>query len=489
MKNAISPTRKEDYANWYQEVVKKAELAEHSKAKGCMIIKPWGYAIWENIQSALDKTIKEMGVQNVYFPLFIPLSFFEKEAAHVGGFATECAVVTHSKLEKDKDGKFIPTSKLDEPYVIRPTSEMIIGDSFSRWIESYRDLPLCINQWANIVRFEMRPRLFLRTTEFLWQEGHTAHETEEEAQKYALLMANKYFDFLKDFLAIFAYVGKKTETEKFPGAVDTFSLEAMMQDKKALQAITSHFLGQNFAKACNIKFQSAKGEEKYVYSTSWGASTRLIGALIMSHSDDDGLVLPPRISPFHIVVQPILHTEERDKIMLYARKLVEDLKNKEVFGAKIKVFLDLRDIRGGQKKWEWIKKGVPIRVEIGKKEIENNNVLFFERKNILKANNLKKEQFLEDIKSILENMQKELLKKNKKFRDENTFFIKNKEEFYSFFSKGSGFVCAFFHPNEKIEKEIKENYNATVRVILEEEKGDCIFTKQKANKVIFAKSY
>src|SRR3990167_2804690 len=307
-KNAIAPTREEDYAEWYQQVVKAADLAEHSPVRGCMIIKPHGYALWENIRFVLNKMIKDTGHKNAYFPLFVPLSFLEKEAKHVEGFAKECAIVTHHRLEKKGD-KLVPAedSKLEEPLIIRPTSEMIIGEVFSKWVESYRDLPLLINQWANVVRWEMRTRLFLRTTEFLWQEGHTVHATESEAQDEVFKMLNVYKTLLNDYLALPVILGKKSEKEKFPGAVDTYSLECMMQDKKALQGGTSHFLGQNFSKSSNIKYSDVDGTLKYAFTTSWGVSTRLIGALLMSHSDDNGAVFPPKIAPIHIVILPVIH--------------------------------------------------------------------------------------------------------------------------------------------------------------------------------------
>jgi len=385
-KNAITPTREEDYATWYQEVVKAADLAEHSPVRGCMVIKPWGYGLWENIQRILDKKIKDTGHKNAYFPIFVPLSFLEKEATHVEGFAKECAIVTHHRLEK-KDGKLSPAedSKLEEPLIVRPTSETIIGEMFSKWVESYRDLPLLINQWANIVRWEMRTRLFLRTAEFLWQEGHTAHRTKKEALKEVFKMLGEYKDFLENFLAIPVIKGKKTEMEKFPGADDTYCLEAMMQDKKALQTCTSHFLGQNFAKASDIKFSDENGALEYAWTTSWGMTTRVIGALVMVHSDDDGLIVPPRIAPTEIVILPVIHSDEmKPKILGFCENLKRDLQNVLYLNKNLTVEIDTRDIRGGEKKWSWIKKGVPIILEIGPRDIENESVFMLKRFNLEK---------------------------------------------------------------------------------------------------------
>ena len=325
-RNAITPTRLEDYPEWYQQVIKAADLAEHSPVRGCMVIKPWGYALWENMQGILDKRFKETGHQNAYFPLFIPLSYMQKEAKHVEGFATECAVVTHHRLVKNEEGNLIPDGELEEPLVVRPTSEMIIGEMFSKWIESYRDLPLLINQWANVVRWEMRTRLFLRTTEFLWQEGHTAHATKEEALEETRKMLDIYVDFVENTLAIPVIKGEKTESERFPGADSTFTFEMMMQDGKALQGGTSHFLGQNFSKAANITFRDQEGEQVHAWTTSWGVTTRMIGGLIMCHGDDDGLILPPRIASAHVVIIPLTHKEEsKEEVFAYCRALKDKL--------------------------------------------------------------------------------------------------------------------------------------------------------------------
>nr|NGX44379.1 Proline--tRNA ligase [Candidatus Anoxychlamydiales bacterium] len=423
-KNAITPTREEDYATWYQEVVKAADLAEHSPVRGCMVIKPWGYGLWENIQRVLNKKIKDTGHKNAYFPIFVPLSFLEKEAAHVEGFAKECAIVTHHRLEK-KDGKLVPAedSKLEEPLVVRPTSETIIGEMFSRWVKSYRDLPLLINQWANIVRWEMRTRFFLRTTEFLWQEGHTAHQTKKEALEEVFKMLGEYKDFLENFLAIPVIKGRKTEMEKFPGADDTYSLEAMMQDKKALQTCTSHFLGQNFSKASDIKFSDENGKLEYAWTTSWGMSTRVIGALVMVHSDDDGLIVPPRIAPTEIVILPVIHSDDmKQKILGFCEKLKKDLQNVLYLSKNLVVEIDTRDIRGGEKKWSWIKKGVPLILEIGPRDIENESVFMLKRFNLEKKS-IKAQDFIKNIKNILDDIQSEMFEKAKKMQEENTLDV------------------------------------------------------------------
>ena len=378
-KNAISPSREEDFPEWYQQLIKGADLAENSPVRGCMVIKPTGYAIWENIQRELDRRIKATGHENVYFPLFIPLSFFEKEAKHVEGFAKECAVVTHHRLE-EKEGRLVPAGPLEEPLVVRPTSETIIGDSFSRWVESYRDLPLLINQWANVVRWEMRPRIFLRTTEFLWQEGHTAHATHEEALQETLKMLEVYRSFVEDVLAMPVIVGEKSPGERFPGAENTYTLEIMMQDRKALQACTSHYLGQNFSKASNIRFANREGDLEYAYTTSWGMTTRLIGSLIMCHGDDNGLRLPPRIAPKHVVIIPVIPKAEAEAdILAYAEQIAERLRQQHFYGVPLSVHLDKRDMRGGEKNWEWIKKGVPIRLEVGPRDLDSKSALLARR--------------------------------------------------------------------------------------------------------------
>ncbi|MFM8172844.1 MAG: aminoacyl--tRNA ligase-related protein, partial [Pirellulaceae bacterium] len=361
-KTAISPTRTEDYPEWYQQVIKAADLAENSPVRGCMVIKPWGYALWENMQRVLDRKFKETGHQNAYFPLFIPMSYLEKEAEHVEGFAKECAVVTHHRLEPDGKGGLRPAGPLEEPLIVRPTSETIIGEMYARWVQSYRDLPILINQWANVVRWEMRTRLFLRTAEFLWQEGHTVHATAEEAMEETRRMLDVYADFAENTMAVPVVRGEKTPKERFPGAVNTFSIEAMMQDRKALQAGTSHFLGQNFAKAQQIRYQDPQGELVYAWTTSWGVSTRLIGALIMTHSDDDGLVLPPRLAPAHVVILPIYRDDaQRTEVLEYCHKLKQQIAALRYDDQPLRVEMDDRDLRGGEKKWYHVRRGVPIR--------------------------------------------------------------------------------------------------------------------------------
>ena len=374
-KTAIPPTRVEDYPQWYQEVIKAADLAEISPVRGCMVIKPWGYALWENIQAELDVMFKATGHENAYFPLFIPMSYLEKEAEHVEGFAKECAVVTHHRLEPDPEGGLRPAGALEEPLIVRPTSETIIGAMYAKWVQSYRDLPILINQWANVVRWEMRTRMFLRTTEFLWQEGHTAHATKQEALDETRKMLDVYADFAENFMAMPVVKGEKTAGERFPGAVTTLSIEAMMQDRKALQSGTSHFLGQNFSKAQEIKFQDQQGQEVYAWTTSWGVSTRLVGALIMTHSDDDGLVLPPKLAPKQVVILPIhRNDEDQSKVRKYCDELKQSLEAESFAGRSIRVAIDDRDLRGGEKTWQHIKRGVPIRAEVGPRDVASESV-------------------------------------------------------------------------------------------------------------------
>lgn len=500
MKTAITPTRSENYPEWYQGVLKAADLAEHSPVRGCMVIKPWGYAIWENIQKRLDAKFKETGHVNAYFPLLIPLSFLEKEAEHIEGFAKECAVVTHHRLEKGKEGKLVPAGELEEPLIIRPTSEMIIGHMFSKWVDSYRDLPLLVNQWCNVMRWEMRTRMFLRTAEFLWQEGHTAHATREEAENEANAMLQLYSDFAHQYLAIPVICGEKTESERFPGAVNTYTIEAMMQDKKALQAGTSHFLGQNFAKSCEIEFQNVEGVREFAWTTSWGVTTRLIGALIMVHSDDDGLVLPPKIASSHIVIIPFIQNEEvRSRVIEYAEALAKELKTVVYDGEALKVTVDKRDLRGGEKSWSWIKKGVPLRLEVGLREIEAGTFNIARRDKPHKETvSVARNDVMAKIPVILEEMQKNLLKKATEFREANTICIENKKDFYDFF-KGKeeeisgGFALCHWNRDPEIEKRVKEELNVTIRCIphtIEKEEGRCIFTGEKSSsRVLFARSY
>jgi prolyl-tRNA synthetase len=500
---AIKPTREENYPEWYQQVIRAADLAELSPVRGCMVIKPWGYALWENIQRVLDKMFKDTGHKNAYFPLFIPKSYLEKEAAHVEGFAKECAVVTHHRLEDDGKGGLRPAGELEEPLVVRPTSETIIGEMFAKWVQSYRDLPLLINQWANVVRWEMRTRIFLRTTEFLWQEGHTVHATAEEAAAETRLMLDIYAKFAEEFLAIPVIKGEKTESERFPGAVRTYCIEAMMQDRKALQAGTSHFLGQNFAKASEIKFLDDKGVEQFAWTTSWGVSTRLIGAAIMAHGDDDGMVMPPRLAPAHVVILPILHDDTtRVQIMEYCNSLKKALENKVYFGRPIAVELDTRDGRGGAKKWEWVKKGIPIRLEIGRKELENNSLSLGRRdQSPQNRETIGRDEFVNRVNDILEDIQKNIYQRALQFRQQHTHVINSKDEFYEFFTpKNSeqpeihgGFALAHWNGSTDIEAMVKQDLGVTIRCIpfeMETEPGTCIFTGEPSNRrVLFAKAY
>lgn len=499
-KTGISPTRSEDYPGWYQQIVRAADLAENSPVRGCMVIKPWGYALWENMQGVLDGMFKETGHENAYFPLFIPKSFLEKEAEHVEGFAKECAVVTHHRLEPGADGGLVPAGKLEEPLIVRPTSETIIGHMFAKWIESYRDLPLKINQWCNVVRWEMRVRLFLRTAEFLWQEGHTAHATKEEALDETRLMLDVYAKFAEEYMAMPVVKGEKTEGERFPGADMTLSIEAMMQDRKALQAGTSHFLGQNFSKAQSIKFQNAEGGESYAWTTSWGVSTRLVGALIMTHSDDDGLVLPPRLAPKHVVICPVIRKEEeRAEVMEYCTSLAKELGDVQYDGKPVAVFVDDSDKRGGEKKWFHIKRGVPIRLEVGPRDIKNDS-LFVGRRDQPKSFGMPRVEFVERVSEILEEMQQGLFDKALKLRIDNTKQIGSFEEFKAFFTPKNegkpeihgGFAECYFvdcPETDAMLVPLKVTPRCTP-VDQDAEPGVCIFTgKPTKTRGIFAKSY
>lgn len=501
-KNAISPTREEDYPEWYQQVIKAADLAENSPVRGCMVIKPWGFGIWEIIQRALDDQIKATGHENVYFPLFIPLSYFEKEAKHVDGFAKECAVVTHHRLE-EKDGRLVPAGELEEPLVVRPTSETIIGEAFSRWIESYRDLPLLINQWANVVRWEMRPRIFLRTTEFLWQEGHTAHATEEEALEETLKMLEVYRQIIEDLLAIPAIVGEKSPGERFPGAEKTFTIETMMQDRKALQSCTSHYLGQSFAKAADIRFTTKEGELQHVYTSSWGMTTRVVGSLIMCHGDDDGLRLPPAVAPKQIVIIPVIPKPEMEEaVMAYASSLAEDLRRETFRGKPLLVHVDQRDRRGGEKNWEWIKKGVPLRIEVGPRDIEAQAAMVARRDQPIKE---KKSMGAADIvlqaAQILEEIQRNYFEQAKVYQEAQTYReIKTFEEMCAFFTPKNeakpeihgGFVLAKWCGDSETEEMLKD-LKVTIRCLPLKQSGTtgrCILTGKEATlDAIFAKSY
>src|SRR6266481_7434465 len=502
-KTAISPRREEDFPEWYQQVVRAAELAEPSDVRGCMVIRPWGYGVWENMQRQLDTMFRATGHRNAYFPLFIPLSYFAKEAEHVEGFAKECAVVTHTRLEVDAEGKMKPASALTEPLVVRPTSETIIGASYARWVQSYRDLPILINQWANVVRWEMRPRLFLRTTEFLWQEGHTVHETEGEAREETKQMLDVYETFVRDHLAVPVFIGEKSDSERFPGAVQTLSIEAMVQDRKAIQAGTSHFLGQNFSRASGIQFQNREGKEEFGWTTSWGVSARLVGTVVMMHGDDDGVVLPPRIAPTHIAILPITPKEDtRAKVLETCDKLARELRAVRYVDAPIEAEVDRRDLGGGVKNWEWIKKGVPLRVEIGPRDLEKNSVEVSRRDQAVKAKeSMSMQEFVSRAPDILDSIQQNLFQRAKEFRDEHTRVIDSKQEFYDFFTPGDaakpeihgGFALAHWDGSREVEEQIKSDLKVTIRVISlddSSEPGKCIFTgKPSSRRVIWAKAY
>lgn len=499
---AITPTREKDFPEWYQQVVRAADLAENSEVRGCMVIKPWGYGLWENIQRQLDAKFKETGHQNAYFPLLIPLSYLEKEAEHAEGFATECAVVTHHRLEaqKQEDGttKMVPTGELAEPFVIRPTSETIIGAAFARWVESYRDLPLLINQWCNVMRWEMRPRLFLRTAEFLWQEGHTAHETSEEAMAEARLMHGVYEDFFKNHLAIPVIPGEKSARERFPGALNTFTVEAMVQDRKAIQAGTSHFLGQNFAKAANIEFLGRDNIRHLAWTTSWGVSTRMIGTLIMAHGDDDGVILPPRIAPTQIVILPVTpKPDTRDAVLDACEALAKTLRSQAYHGEPLRVHVDKRDIPGGQRNWEWIKKGVPVRVEFGPRDIEKRSVAVSRRDKGPKEKEFTpKEDFLKNVQDILEDIQTALLQRATELRDQNTHKLETEAEFREFFKEGApaGFALMHWAGTSEDEERLSKELKVTIRCIplggAYAESGKCFLTgAPSSRRVVFARSY
>jgi prolyl-tRNA synthetase len=505
-KSAISPRRAEDFPEWYQQVIRAADMAESSEVRGCMVIKPWGYGIWENMQRALDGMFKATGHTNAYFPLFIPLSYMQKEAEHVEGFAKECAVVTHHRLELNADGKMVPASPLTEPLVVRPTSETIIGASYAKWVQSYRDLPILINQWANVVRWEMRPRLFLRTTEFLWQEGHTVHETETEARAETKQMLEVYATFAREHLAVPVYAGEKSESERFPGAVQTLCIEAMVQDRKAIQAGTSHFLGQNFSRSSGIQFQTRDGKQEFGWTTSWGMSTRMVGTVIMMHGDDDGLILPPRIAPTQIVILPITpKPETRDPVFAAAKELAAQLRSITWHGAPLDVHVDQRDLGGGVKNWEWIKKGVPLRVELGPRDLESGNVAVTRRDEDAKAKNfLPKAELVDRASALLDAIQQNLFDRALAFRDANTRVIDTREEFYNFFTPKNpekpeihgGFALAHWNGSRAAEEQIKNDLKVTIRCIPFDDpanppqSGKCVITGEpSARRVLWAKSY
>ena len=483
--------REEDYAQWYNDLVVKADLAENSGVRGCMVIKPYGYAIWETMQSDLDRRFKETGHQNAYFPIFIPKSYFSKEADHVEGFAKECAVVTHYRLKNAEDGSGVVVdedARLEEELIVRPTSETIIWDTYRNWVQSYRDLPILINQWANVVRWEMRTRLFLRTAEFLWQEGHTAHATQTEAVQEAETMLRVYAEFLEEILAIPVLRGIKTESERFAGALETYCIEALMQDGKALQAGTSHFLGQNFAKAFDVKFQDKEGKVDHVWATSWGVSTRLMGALIMSHSDNNGLVLPPRLAPTQLVIVPIYRgQEELDALRSVAEKLM-----KELHDHGVRVRFDDRDThKPGWKFNQYELQGVPLRIALGKRDLENGTVELA-RRDTLEKSSIPLEEVADTVNDLLGQIQQSLFERALRFQKANTHRVDSWEEFVERIEEG-GFLSAHWDGTAETEERIKKETKATIRCIplnAEEENGKCIYSGNPSKKrVLFARAY
>ena len=502
VKTAISPTRSENYPEWYQQIIRGADMAEMSGVRGCMVMKPWGYGLWERMSRDLDRRFKETGHENAYFPLFIPMSLLQKEADHVEGFAKEMAVVTHHRLV-NKDGTLVPDGELDEPLIVRPTSETIIGEAFARWTKSYRDLPILINQWANVVRWEMRPRIFLRTAEFLWQEGHTAHASEKEARAETEQMLKVYQEFAENILALPVIAGEKTPFERFPGAVNTYCIEAMMQDGKAVQAGTSHYLGQNFAKAANISFQNKDGEVEFAYTTSWGVSTRLIGALIMTHADDNGLRLPPAIAPQQVVIVPITRNEDDEaSVMAFCEKAVAAIQAQSFAGEPIRVRLDKRDLSGADKRWQWIKKGVPLILEIGPRDVEKGSVALTRR---LDLDGKKAFIPLEelDVASELKACHEQLYAEALEVRKARTRTdITTLEAFKAYFgasgensyNDGQGFVFAPFCGDEAGTEDLLKSLGVTIRCIpFDQPKGDlgaCVLTGKPAQYVaIFARAY
>lgn len=497
-RHAISPRRGEDFAAWYQQVIKSADLAEHALSRGCMVIKPWGYGVWQQVQRQLDERFEATGHENAYFPLLIPLSLLAKEASHIEGFAKECAVVTHSRLVSEQN-TLKPSSPLEEPYIIRPTSEAIIGETYARWVQSYRDLPLLINQWANVVRWEMRTRLFLRTSEFLWQEGHTVHATAQEAQEETLTLINLYKEFAQQHLAMPVIVGTKTPDERFPGAEETYTIEALMQDGKALQAGTSHFLGQNFSRAYQIRFQNREGVEEYAWTTSWGVSTRLIGAVIMTHSDDDGLILPPRIAPKHIVIQPILKQNQTgaEQTLAYVHKLAEDLKALSFHGEPLRVVVDDSEQRPGEKNWKHIKRGVPLRLQVGPKEVEQDQLSWWLRHEApTEKHQASRQHFLSRVTELLTEMQQSLFSRAQQRLNAHTHNFCRLDEYRDFLAKGGmGLVRLPWCPHAVGHSFCKE-WSITPRCIPLHSRGSledqstCAFTGRQATaNVLFAKAY
>ncbi len=486
------PKRADDYSAWYNELVKRADLAENSAVRGCMVIKPYGYSIWEKMQGALDKMFKDTGHSNAYFPLFIPKSYLSREADHVDGFAKECAVVTHYRLKNSEDGKGVvvdPDAKLDEELIVRPTSETVIWNTYKKWIQSYRDLPILVNQWSNVVRWEMRTRFFLRTTEFLWQEGHTAHATQAEAMEETLKMLNVYSTFAEEFMAIPVLKGVKTENERFAGAIDTYCIEALMQDGKALQAGTSHFLGQNFAKAFDVKYATKDGGLDLVWGTSWGVSTRLIGALIMAHSDDNGLVLPPKLAPIQVVIIPIVRDKDQYKII--EERLEPVIHKMKARG--ISVHYDNRDThKPGWKFAEYELKGVPLRLAIGPRDLENNTMEMARRDTKTKET-VSIDNIDEVVDNLLVEIQNSIYQKALTYRESNTREVDSYEEFKKVLDEKGGFIKAHWDGTAETENQIKSETKATIRCILLDEKnepGKCIISgKPSSKKVVFAKAY
>lgn len=478
-KTAITPTRAENFPEWYQGVVKAADLSENSPVRGCMVIKPYGYALWENIQRALDDRIKEEGVQNAYFPLLIPLSFISREAEHIDGFAKECAVVTHHRLEKGPKGGLIPSpdAELEEPFIIRPTSETIIGDSMAKWVQSYRDLPLLLNQWANVMRWEMRTRMFLRTTEFLWQEGHNAFATEKEARDDAIKMLKVYQDLYENVLAIGGIPGEKSADERFPGADESYTIEAMMQDGKALQACTSHNLGQHFAKSFNIEYQGEDGQKHLCHTTSWGFSTRSIGGLIMSHADDDGMIMPPKIAPHQVSIIPIVR-DDGSAVIAHCKQLAARLKEKG-----IRVHLDVTDTRSSDKMWAAIKKGIPLRVEIGQREMDEGK-LTFTRRDLGKESKatVTTDEFVGTVQSVLDQMQADMLKRSRDFTRANIVDVKSLGEIGEFYAGGNIGFCRIDAQatDDAAFQKMKGEHSVTQR---------CLPFEDEGRKVLIGKSY
>lgn len=485
-------TRAEDYSQWYLDLVKKADLAENSDVRGCMVIKPYGYSVWEKMQQALDKMFKDTGHVNAYFPLFVPKSFLAKEASHVEGFAKECAIVTHYRLKNSPDGKGVvvdPEAKLEEELIVRPTSETVIWNSYKKWIQSYRDLPILINQWANVVRWEMRTRLFLRTAEFLWQEGHTAHATADEAVKETLQMLDVYAEFAESFMAMPVIKGKKSEGEKFPGAIDTYCIEAMMQDGKALQAGTSHFLGQNFAKAFEVQFSGKDGKLDYVWGTSWGVSTRLMGALIMAHSDDDGLIIPPKLAPIHVVIVPIFKNDDELARITEKADAIATTLRKKGFAVKF----DNRDThKPGFKFAEYELKGVPVRIAIGPRDVENGTVEIA-RRDTKEKKVIPFAEVTDYIPGLLDEIQQNIYNKALAFKNEMTTNVDDYQEFKRLLDEKGGFMLAHWDGTAETEAAIKEETKATIRCIplnMGIEEGKCIYSgKPSRQRVLFARAY